>query len=83
MRESRTAQSLKKVVKESGFGQSSGGRRPILYEFNEKVVYAIGVDFEIPELTLVLTDSKGPLFVSCSKFSVTRIFLWKNSDKRI
>ncbi|MQY59637.1 MAG: winged helix-turn-helix transcriptional regulator, partial [Clostridia bacterium] len=44
----------KKVVKESEFGQSSGGRRPILYEFNEKVKYVIGVDFEIPELTLVV-----------------------------
>jgi len=49
----------KKVVKESGFDQSSGGRRPILYEFNEKVKYAMGVDFEIPELTLVVTDLKG------------------------
>jgi len=49
----------KKVVKESEFGQSSGGRRPILYEFNEKVKYVIGVDFEIPELTLVVTDLKG------------------------
>jgi len=49
----------KDVIKESGFDQSSGGRRPILYEFNEKVKYAIGVDFEIPELTLVVTDLKG------------------------
>jgi len=49
----------KKVVKESGFDQSSGGRRPILYEFNEKIKYAIGVDFEIPELALVVTDLKG------------------------
>ena len=49
----------KKVVLESGLDRSSGGRRPMLYEFNYRVRYVVGVDFEIPELTLVITDLRG------------------------
>jgi len=57
---------LKKgVIRESGLDKSSGGRRPVLYEFNEKVKYAIGVDFEIPELTIVITDLKGKIVDKC------------------
>jgi len=39
----------KKVVLESGLDRSSGGRRPMLYEFNYRVRYVVGVDFEIPD----------------------------------
>jgi len=49
----------KRVVQEAGFDRSSGGRRPVLYEFNRRAKYAIGVDFEIPELTIIIADLKG------------------------
>lgn len=44
------------LICEDGWKESSGGRRPILYRFNERVKYAIGVDLEIPRLELVLSD---------------------------
>jgi len=51
---------LKKgVVREAGYETSSGGRRPMLYQSNDKIKYAVGVDFEIPELTLLITDLSG------------------------
>jgi len=58
----------KKVVRESGLDKSSGGRRPVLYDFNEKVRYAVGVDFEIPELTIVITDLKGKVVNKYSSY---------------
>lgn len=49
-----------KLVNESGVKFSSGkGRRPILYSFNETAKYVIGVDFEIPELNIVLCNLNG------------------------
>lgn len=47
------------IIKEDGRMSSSGGRRPVLYRFNERAGYAIGVDLEIPELELVVTDLHG------------------------
>ncbi|MGQ9478391.1 MAG: ROK family protein [Candidatus Bipolaricaulia bacterium] len=47
------------LICEDGRKESSGGRRPILYRFNERAKYAIGVDLEIPELELVLSDLTG------------------------
>jgi len=53
------------LVQQDGYRKSLGGRRPALYKFNERVKYALGVDFEIPELNIVLSDLNGrPL---CSK----------------
>ena len=31
----------------------------MLYQFNDRIKYAVGVDFEIPELTLLITDLSG------------------------
>jgi predicted NBD/HSP70 family sugar kinase len=47
------------IVKEDGRMSSSGGRRPVLYRFNERAGYVIGVDLEIPQLELVVTDLHG------------------------
>lgn len=47
------------LICEDGRKESSGGRRPILYRFNERAKYAIGVDLEIPRLEIVLSDLAG------------------------
>ncbi|MEE9191817.1 MAG: ROK family protein [Candidatus Aerophobetes bacterium] len=61
----------KGIVKEAGYETSSGGRRPMLYQFNDKIKYAIGVDFEIPELTVLITDLSGsPVNKSASHLPV-------------
>jgi len=49
----------RELVKKDGHLDSSGGRRPVLYSFNERAGYAIGVDLEIPKLELVVTDLQG------------------------
>lgn len=47
------------LVQRDGHRESSGGRKPILYKFNSQARYVIGVDLEIPELSLVLCDLNG------------------------
>jgi predicted NBD/HSP70 family sugar kinase len=52
------------IVCKDGHKESSGGRRPLLYKFNEQAKYAVGVDLEIPQLEIVLCDLNGkPIFV--------------------
>ncbi len=47
------------LLNESGPGQSSGGRRPVMLLFNEKAGYSIGIDLGVNYLLGVLTDLKG------------------------
>ncbi len=47
------------LVERDGHGPSEGGRRAVLYEFNEQARYAIGGDLELPELNLVLCGLDG------------------------
>ena len=47
------------LVERDGHGPSEGGRRAVLYEFNEQAHYAIGGDLELPELNLVLCGLDG------------------------
>jgi len=47
------------LVERDGYGPSEGGRRAVLYEFNEQAHYAIGGDLELPELNLVLCGLDG------------------------
>lgn len=46
-------------IRESGLGRSSGGRPPILIEFNYAFRYLIGVDIGATHLTVVLMDLAG------------------------
>lgn len=46
-------------VHETGMGESSGGRPPILLEFNYQYRYVIGVDMGATHLTVVLMDLQG------------------------
>ncbi len=54
------------VIQTNGQGLSEGGRRAVLYSFNKQGGYAIGVDLELPELNLILTDLSGCLVTSRS-----------------
>ncbi len=47
------------IVKEVGYGESQGGRKPILMELNHRAVAVIGVDIEVDEIIGVLVDLNG------------------------
>ena len=47
------------LVAQDGRGPSEGGRRAVLYTFNERARYAVGGDLELPELNLTLCDLAG------------------------
>ena len=47
------------LVFETGPGESSGGRRPVMLTFNKDAGYAIGVDLGVSYILSILTDLKG------------------------
>lgn len=47
------------LIKESGPGESSGGRRPIMLLFNALAGYTISIDLGIGTILGVLTDLNG------------------------
>lgn len=52
------------LVRQDGYSPSAVGRRSALYTFNERYKYVLGVDFEIPQLGLLLADLRGNV-LSC------------------
>lgn len=44
------------IVQETGVGDSRGGRRPIMIEFNYQSAFAIGIELGQTTLTILLTD---------------------------
>ena len=46
-------------VQETGMGESSGGRPPILLQFDYQARYVLGVDMGATHLTVVLMDLQG------------------------
>ncbi len=48
-----------RLIFESGPGESSGGRRPVMLLFNNKAGYSIGVDLGVNYLLCALTDLDG------------------------
>ena len=48
-----------KLIDESGPGESSGGRRPVMLLFNQVAGYSIGIDIGVNYLLGVLTDLQG------------------------
>jgi predicted NBD/HSP70 family sugar kinase len=44
------------LIKESGFAASSGGRKPIMYDINEKLFYSIGIDLSRTFTKVILLD---------------------------
>ncbi|MDC3416065.1 ROK family transcriptional regulator [Aquibacillus salsiterrae] len=61
------------LIYESGPGQSSGGRRPVMLLFNQNAGYSIGLDLGVNYLLGVLTDLNGNIIyetkVSINDFS--------------
>lgn len=49
------------IIFETGRGQSSGGRRPVMLKFNRKAGYAIGADIGTNYIIVVLTDLEGEI----------------------
>jgi len=50
------------LIFESGPGESSGGRRPVMLLFNQVTGYAIGIDVGVNYILGVLTDLQGEIF---------------------
>ncbi|UFT99387.1 ROK family protein [Radiobacillus kanasensis] len=46
-------------IVEAGYGRSSGGRKPILYELSAKKYYAISVDIAVASTTVALVNLYG------------------------
>ncbi|WP_251553084.1 ROK family protein [Neobacillus muris] len=51
------------LIYESGPGESSGGRRPVILHFNKAAGYAIGIDIGVNYILCVLTDLKGNILI--------------------
>ncbi|MFN2744705.1 MULTISPECIES: ROK family transcriptional regulator [Bacillus] len=49
----------KDIIFETGRGESSGGRRPVMLKFNRKAGFAVGVDIGTDYIIVVLTDLEG------------------------
>lgn len=49
-------------IYESGPGESSGGRRPVMLLFNQVAGYSIGIDIGVNYLLGVLTDLQGNIY---------------------
>lgn len=51
------------LILEKGTGESSGGRRPVLLQFNSKAGYVIGVDLGVNYILGILMDLQGEIVV--------------------
>ncbi len=47
------------IVRETGYGESSGGRPPLLLEFNPDAFYIAGVDLGVSKVITVVTNLEG------------------------
>ena len=53
----------KELVYESGPGESSGGRRPVLLHYHATAGYSIGIDLGVNYILGVVTDLKGNIVI--------------------
>jgi glucokinase-like ROK family protein len=56
------------LIYESGPGESSGGRRPVILHFNKVAGYAVGIDIGVNYILGVLTDLKGNIVIEKNQF---------------
>lgn len=56
------------LIYESGPGESSGGRRPVILHFNNNAGFAIGIDIGVNYVLCVLTDLKGKILIEKNRF---------------
>ncbi|MBT2729562.1 ROK family transcriptional regulator [Bacillus sp. ISL-75] len=59
---------VEELIYESGPGESSGGRRPVILHFNKVAGYAIGIDIGVNYVVCVLTDLKGNILIEKNQF---------------
>lgn len=50
-----------RVAEEVGLGESNGGRRPVLIQFNPQAFYLVGVDLGVGKILAVVIDLDGRL----------------------
>jgi glucokinase-like ROK family protein len=55
------------LIYESGPGESSGGRRPVILHFNKIAGFSIGIDLGVNYILGVLTDLKGEILIEKSQ----------------
>jgi predicted NBD/HSP70 family sugar kinase len=55
------------LVYESGAGESSGGRRPVILYFNRAAGFSIGIDIGVNYILSVLTNLKGEIVIEKSE----------------
>lgn len=51
-------------VVSAGYGESTGGRPPVLYSFNQNAGFVVGVEVEVPHVRMAITNLKGQLLQS-------------------
>lgn len=57
------------LVNETGYGDSNGGRKPVLLELNPDSILTVGIDLEIDEVKGVIIDLNGKILLE-SKLSI-------------
>jgi N-acetylglucosamine repressor len=62
----------KKILSEIGEGDSIGGRRPILLEFNYNYGYIIGVDLSSQDLKIALGNLKSEI-IELRKIDISNV----------
>ncbi|HEO8419991.1 ROK family transcriptional regulator [Niallia sp. FSL W8-0635] len=55
------------LINESGHGESSGGRRPVMLLFNQQAGYSIGIDLGVNYILGILTDLQGNIIYKCNE----------------
>lgn len=83
------------IARETGYGESTGGRPPVMIEFNPQAFYLAGVDLGVSKIIAVVTDLEGNVVsdtrleldvhlgvesIMSNLFDVTRTTLAKAAD---
>jgi glucokinase-like ROK family protein len=55
-----------KLIEEIGYGGSSGGRKPVLYELNHDSFYVIGVEIGVSQIRTVIVNLNATIIVDYS-----------------
>lgn len=56
------------ILVETGVGECTGGRRPVMLDVNFRAGFVIGIDAGIDNVVGVLTDLSNSVVASCTKF---------------
>ena len=77
----------KKLIYTAGMGKSRGGRKPKLYGFNDKYKFVIGIEIEIPNIRMGITDLRGKVVtqdkIQLNSLSLPRKSIFEEFEKII